>query len=269
MRRLTKIIASALVAVSVFALNSIRANAEWKENNSGWWYTEGNSWATGWRNFYGQWYYFYSDGYVATGWQKLGGSWYYFDKNNYLYNGGKMQHDTIIDGCYLNSNGVWSTATNEMQKYAALLNDENWLKANGIKGTIEENIIMDLDQDGVYEMVLNHGTCEADKTTSVVIYNKGNIIVEHLSSGHGGYWGYSKSEKVFFLNGGTQGFGYLKGYKLENNNCEEVYSSTSDAGHYLEEEKATYTVNGQKVSKTEYDESIKKFGEIVSEGPMY
>lgn len=47
--KLTKLISSALIAVSVVALNPIGVNAEWKSNSSGWWYTEGSGWATGWR----------------------------------------------------------------------------------------------------------------------------------------------------------------------------------------------------------------------------
>ena len=47
--KLTKVIASTLVVISVLALNPIGANAEWKRDHTGWWYTEGNSWATGWR----------------------------------------------------------------------------------------------------------------------------------------------------------------------------------------------------------------------------
>lgn len=63
--KLTKIIASSLIAVSVLALNPIGASAEWKQNSTGWWYTEGNSWATGWKQIDGKWYYFYSNGYMA------------------------------------------------------------------------------------------------------------------------------------------------------------------------------------------------------------
>ncbi|OOM16039.1 hypothetical protein [Clostridium saccharobutylicum] len=265
---LSKIITGILVVASVLSLNPIGVSAEWKKDNSGWWYSEGSSYATGWKNINETWYYFYSNGYVATGWQRLDGNWYYFHKGSLYSNGGDMQHDTIIDGYYLNSNGVWANETAEMQKYSELLNDINWQKNNGINGTINKNFIVDLDQDGVYEMVLNHGTCEADKTTTVVTYNNGNIKVEHLSSDHGGYWGYSKSERVFFINGGTQGFGYLNGYKLENGYCEKVYSSISDENHYGKE-KATYTINGEKVSRAQYKESIERFGEIDKNGVIY
>lgn len=83
--KLTKVIASTLIVASVLALNPIGASAEWKQSYRGWWYTEGSSWATGWRLIDSKWYYFDSSGYMAK--------------------------NTTIDGCYLNSNGVWTELT--------------------------------------------------------------------------------------------------------------------------------------------------------------
>lgn len=79
--KLTKVLASLLVATSLLALNPIGASAEWKQDNNGWWYTEGSSWANGWRKIDGKWYYFNSDGYMAK--------------------------STTIDGCALGSDGAW------------------------------------------------------------------------------------------------------------------------------------------------------------------
>lgn len=83
--KLTKFIASTLVAVSVLALNPIGASAEWKQDGTGWWYTEGSSWATGWRQIESKWYYFYADGYMA--------------------------YNTVIDGYIIGSDGVWDGTT--------------------------------------------------------------------------------------------------------------------------------------------------------------
>lgn len=81
--KLSKLIVSSLLATSLLALSPIAANAEWKKDSTGWWFTEGNSsYATGWRLIDRNWYYFYSDGYMA--------------------------HDTSIDGYYLNSSGAWT-----------------------------------------------------------------------------------------------------------------------------------------------------------------
>ena len=161
-----------------------------------------------------------------------------------------------------------STSTNgeELQVYNNLLNDTNWQKNNGIifsegKSTIDEHYFVDIDQDGVYEMLLHHGSCEADLTVSVVMYNNKNIKIQNLPIDHGGYEGYSKSTKVFFLSGCTQGYAFARGYKLENGRCMQVYECTNDAGAALED--VTYTVNGQKVSKEKYDRTFAVFGSIV------
>jgi foldase protein PrsA len=79
--KLTKLIASLIVIGSVFTLNPIAASAEWKEDNSGWWYEDGSTWVTGWKLVDGKWYYFNSDGYMAK--------------------------NTVIDGCNLGSDGAW------------------------------------------------------------------------------------------------------------------------------------------------------------------
>ena len=98
--KLTKIIASTLIAASVLALNPIGASAEWKNNSTGWWYTEGSSWTTGWKLINGNWYYFYSDGYMAK--------------------------NTTIDGYYLNSSGAWTNLIPTGNKVT--LNDADYAK---------------------------------------------------------------------------------------------------------------------------------------------
>lgn len=79
--KLTKIITCSLIVTSILALNPIGANAEWKQDNNGWWYENSDSYYTGWKNVDGKWYFFNSDGY--------------------------MVHDTTIDGYQLGSDGAW------------------------------------------------------------------------------------------------------------------------------------------------------------------
>lgn len=79
--KLIKLIASPLIAVSLLTLNPIGASAEWRQNSTGWWYIEGNSYATGWR--------------------LIDGKYYYFGDNGY------MMHDTYVDGYKLGSDGAW------------------------------------------------------------------------------------------------------------------------------------------------------------------
>ncbi|MDU4659269.1 MAG: hypothetical protein E6X72_05680 [Clostridioides difficile] len=79
MKNFKRLLAGFIAVLSLIAIKPIAANAEWKSNTTGWWYTQRSSWATGWRNINGNWYYFYSDGYMA--------------------------HDCWIEDCYLNSSG--------------------------------------------------------------------------------------------------------------------------------------------------------------------
>lgn len=88
--KLIKALANLLVAFSVMVLIPVGASAEWKQNSTGWWYTEGNSWYTGWKLISGNWYYFYSDGYMAK--------------------------NTTIDGYFLNGSGIWTNSSSTETK---------------------------------------------------------------------------------------------------------------------------------------------------------
>ncbi|NRY61532.1 hypothetical protein [Clostridium beijerinckii] len=97
---LTKSIAMAIVAMSVMTFSPLRANAEWKQDNKGWWYTQGNSY--------------------STGWELIGGNWYYFDSDGY------MVTNTSSGGYYLNENGAWSSSVSldEAQKMIEKVTEE-------------------------------------------------------------------------------------------------------------------------------------------------
>jgi len=105
MKNFRKTIASFVAIASLLALMPIVANASWKRDNRGWWYTEGNSWSTGWKTIDGSWYYFSPDGYMVT--------------------------QTSIDGYYLNNNGEW-------------VNDSNFkIKASKAEELIKQNYYSD------------------------------------------------------------------------------------------------------------------------------
>jgi len=93
--KLTKLLASILVLTSVLALNPIAASAEWRQDNKGWWYTEGNSWSKGWRTIDGSLYYFGSDGYMKSNADKI-----FFEKEDGLNSSGQFTNVTI--------NGNWA-----------------------------------------------------------------------------------------------------------------------------------------------------------------
>ena len=89
-----------------------------------------------------------------------------------------------------------------------------------------------------------------------------NIKVENISSDHGGFIGYSKSAKTFFISGGQGGTNYTKGFTLENNKSKQVFWEQDNKGE-VGDKNAKYKIDGQIVSKVEYDEAYKKFGEIT------
>jgi hypothetical protein len=144
--KLTKIIANVLVVASVLALNPIGVSAAWREDSHGWWFTEGNSWAKGWRNIDGSWYYFYSNGYMA--------------------------HDTMIDGYYLNSSGVWTDNTTYMTPTEAEQKVRQYLINNG--KYVPSKIEYDHEENNAYvihcyDIVVDHtatsGWYYVDKST--------------------------------------------------------------------------------------------------------
>lgn len=110
MKNFKKLLLALLLFISVIALNPVQANAAWKNNSTGWWYTQGTSYATGWTQISGQWYYFDSDGYMKTGWLNDRGNWYYF------YGEGIMAHDCYIGNYYLSSNGAWTNSVPTVTK---------------------------------------------------------------------------------------------------------------------------------------------------------
>ncbi|MDR3594456.1 leucine-rich repeat protein [Clostridium sp.] len=93
--KLTKLLASTLIIASVLALNPMAASAEWKQDDKGWWYTEGNSWARGWRDIDGNLYYFKSNGYMMNNSSNM-----FFDKDYGLDSNGNFTNVTI--------NGDWA-----------------------------------------------------------------------------------------------------------------------------------------------------------------
>lgn len=93
------ILTSAVVISTIFTLCPVSASAEWKSDSVGWWYTEGNSCVTGWKYIDGNWYYFYSDGYMAT--------------NN------------KIGDYFVNSNGIWTNEITAEEAKQLVINEDH------------------------------------------------------------------------------------------------------------------------------------------------
>ena len=77
---LKNLIVASVVTSIMIALTPVGASAAWVKNYYGnWSYTEGYSYATGWREISGTWYFFDDFGQMRTGWIYSSGEWYYAD----------------------------------------------------------------------------------------------------------------------------------------------------------------------------------------------
>lgn len=130
--KLTKVIVSTFVIVSALVLKPIGASAEWRQDNTGWWYAEGSSWAVDWKLINGKWYYFGQDGY--------------------------MVHDTIINGYKIGSDGAWNESTKSLSSRSmidARLSELNASNDDKIADTRFQKIIGALenrDKEGLKKM---------------------------------------------------------------------------------------------------------------------
>ena len=75
----------------------------WVLDQGKWYYIKENgTMQKGWLKQNNIWYYLQpGNGAMATGWRNIKDSWYYFASN------GAMVVNTVIDGYYINSDGVW------------------------------------------------------------------------------------------------------------------------------------------------------------------
>ena len=51
-----KMICIGLLSLTLLGFTSIGASAEWKQDDVEWWYANGDSYATGWNQIVGKWY---------------------------------------------------------------------------------------------------------------------------------------------------------------------------------------------------------------------
>ena len=66
---LNKLIVASVVTSTIITLAPVGASAAWIKNNYGnWSYTEGDSYAKGWRQISDVWYFFDDFGQMRTGW---------------------------------------------------------------------------------------------------------------------------------------------------------------------------------------------------------
>ena len=144
----------------------------------------------------------------------------------------------------------------EKEAYAKLLQDYQWLCDNTDYDKVPNEVKflqLDIDQNGVYELLIYHNTSSADAefTVSVITYNDGEISIEEINAGHGGYYGYDKENKVFATKHLQQGFEVKILYTIEDNKIKEScrWMVGEGAGEMFQD---LYKINGQAVDKDEF-----------------
>lgn len=106
-----KLISSLLIAATLITVLPVSASAAWKQDKGKWWYTEGNSWATGWREIDGKKYYFGNDGYAITDLYEIGNKVYNFASTAELLQSEDLEGDFEIkkEWIFGFSSGHWDS----------------------------------------------------------------------------------------------------------------------------------------------------------------
>lgn len=96
-----------LVGILGIMAPTLNADAAWKTNSNGRYYTVNTSkgYITGWKKIGKYKYHFDKEGYADTGWKYIKKNWYYFDKK------GRMVKNIWVDGFYLSSSGKMAKNT--------------------------------------------------------------------------------------------------------------------------------------------------------------
>lgn len=181
---LKKAMTLGIIATSLLVVNPVGASAEWKQDSTGWWYTEGDSYAKGWRSFNGNWYYFDLQGYMKTGWfaefkYNTGGNYEMIDQTYYYLNG-----DGILD-----SSKTAKTLPDEIKKaYDIVANfEKDYSNELHFDGTINKKIDsykqLGFSYDGAYSFEVGDAEATYDQidydtaSGKVFISNQGRCIL--------------------------------------------------------------------------------------------
>ncbi|NRU52569.1 hypothetical protein [Clostridium beijerinckii] len=149
-----KLMALTIATTTVLGFGSVTAHAEWRQDNNGWWNTEGNSYSTGWKDINSKWYYFNPNGYMKTGWLSDNGKWYY------LKDDGSMAVNETVNGQYkVDNNGVWIQNTTVNSNNTSTVN-------NSVSSTSNSNNMTNLTNN------IDNST---NTNSSTSLNNTGNI----------------------------------------------------------------------------------------------
>ena len=176
----------------------------WYQKDNGWYYNDDTGVpVVGWRQINGNWYHFAENGKMMTGWLELGDNFYYLDENGVIANGwrnldgkyyyfledGSMAVNRWVDGdYYVGADGVMLVSTttpdgyqldengkkieksqNEkaVEAYQNILLDRSW---NGRKLPGGQFAVVDINGDGVWELLIQSDTNENNEDGSRMFY---------------------------------------------------------------------------------------------------
>lgn len=120
MRRMKKAIAIALATATMASQAMPAMAAEWKQDNTGWWYQEDNG------------------SYPTNSWKWINGRCYYFDSNGYM-----LASTTTPDGYTVDATGAWTVngavqTQSTGQTSGAVHHNENYDPAHPLKNKVDE-----------------------------------------------------------------------------------------------------------------------------------
>lgn len=140
MKKIKKIFAAFIAMLTLFAISpSTAVNAAWKNDSTGYWYTSGSSYLTGWHSIDGNWYYFYSNGYMA--------------------------HDCWIGNYYLNSQGAW---TLDVPKATTVTSTSNSTYSNTVASTNNNTAMVYVASSGNGRRYHSNPNCSNMKGTRCI-----------------------------------------------------------------------------------------------------
>lgn len=174
--KLRKIVAAALTVAAISTVSSVGASAAWKQNSTGWWNTEGNSYSIGWRMIDGSWYYFDSTGYMKTGWIQDGSTWYYAGpsgalKTGWINDNGNWYYTSLSAAMqigWVNDNGTWYYTDLNGAMKTGWINDNGTWYFTDASGSMQSGVV---EVDGkVYYLAANGAMQTGQVTINGTVY---------------------------------------------------------------------------------------------------
>lgn len=237
-KSIKKIISTIIMTTTILGIFIVPANAEWKQNSTGYWYSNGNSWFTNWNQIDGKWYYFSPNGYMkSNSWQQEGDKWYFLKPN------GSMAQNETYNGYNFENNGVWNqnynvdsnNTTNSSVNNTATTNSNNSSNSN-VSNTFDSST-----NNSGNTTLNNTGTINFNDNSKTT--NNVNVTVDNTS----------KEEKSYYKNQNSA----MKTYYEEQ--LKQAKKDLEEAQSNLNNVKSQKTT---KVSEQQIDGTFKYVGVV-------